>query len=149
MNKERVRVTLLRTAFALGTGLTLLGLTAPAAFAAEPVLPPGAGLTSWHANGAHGRYVVQMIHGDLPGPSAHASHGTVISDTDCTADAEHLSHCHNVIVLDNAARVTIANHHQMNLHRCLRPGESVWIAPLAEGWAVVQTHDGNASGRRP
>lgn len=141
MNKTFARSAFIWTMFAAVAGVALLWAAVPGTSTPEPALPAGAGITSWHDNGVHGRYVVEMIDGKLPISQARDLHGTVMSDADCTPDARGLNHCHNVIALDGAVRVTVINHHQMSRHHCLRPGEPVRIAPLAGQWAIVQTLD--------
>lgn len=122
-------------------GAALLLATTPWTRASEPALPRGSGISSWHENGSQGRYVVELLAGTLPAAAAGGLHGTVMTDADCAPDAQGLNHCHNVIVLDDAARVTVINHHQMSRHHCLRPGESVRMTPLVGHWATVQTLD--------
>lgn len=113
----------------------------PGAHASEPSIPAGAGLSSWYANGAQGRYVLEVIDGHLSAAAKQGLHGTVMTDANCAPDAQGLNHCHNLIVLDNGARLMVVNHHQMTHHHCLRPGESIMIAPLAAHWATLQTLD--------
>lgn len=105
---------------------------------AEPALPAQAGIQNWHQNGAAGRYVVPVIRGDA-GAVAASTRGLVLTDSDCTPDAQGLSHCHNFIELENGDKIQIQNNHQMTVHRCLQPGEVVRVAPLHGKWIIVQT----------
>ncbi len=63
--------------------------------------------------------------------------GTVTSDTTCDPDAQGLSHCHNVIALDNGARITVLHTHAMMQHPCLKPGERVTLTGFAQHWVTA------------
>lgn len=135
MHSKRTRATkpVLRLFALAGAALVL------AACGAQPSIPPGAGIQSWHENGAGGRYVVNVIAGSPAAVAAHGTIGTVLTDSDCAPDAEGLSHCHNMIALAGGATITIQDNHQMSRHRCLRPGETVRVAALGGRWIVLQT----------
>lgn len=100
-------------------------------------IPAGVSLTSWQNNGRGGRYVMRVIEGSVPA-GAQLS-GVVTSDTDCDADAQGLSHCHNGITLSNGARITAVNSHNMMRFQCLDPGQRVSITRLDGGWIIAKT----------
>ncbi len=104
---------------------------------AVPDLPGG--LVSWQANGAGGRYVAPVLEGEAP---VLPTLGVVRTDTDCAADAEGLSHCHNQIELAGGAWITIQDNHNMMVNPCLGPGERVSVEPLSAGWVVIRTRAG-------
>lgn len=116
-------------------------LLALGACAKEPTIPPGAGIQSWYENGTGGRYVAPVITGSPSELGGGARSGTVLSDTDCTPDAQGLSHCHNGVAFDGGGEITIMDSHQMSRHRCLRPGERVRVHRLTGRWVVVETLD--------
>lgn len=95
-------------------------------------------LASWQHNGEDGRYYAPIIDGATPG---QATIGTVRTDTDCTPDAEGLSHCHNVIELLSGDTITIQDNHNMMVNRCLSPGEEVTVTPIHQGWVKLHTRD--------
>lgn len=109
---------------------------APAVLAAQPAFPPGAEISSWADNGANGRYLLQIEDGVLPAEGETLT-GEVISDTDCAPDAEDINHCRNEIRFADGAVLTGIDNHRMSVNRCLRPGETVAVSKLTEGWAVV------------
>ena len=127
------------------TALSAFLVACPSVFAQQrgmaqtqgAVLPGG--IESWQANGAGGRYVAPVVVGKTP---KVRTLGVVLTDTDCAADAEGLSHCHNQIELSNGARITIRDNHNMMVNPCLSPGESVSVGPLGAGWVVVQKQTG-------
>jgi len=93
-------------------------------------------LASWQHNGEDGRYYAPLIEGATP---RQATLGTVRTDTDCTPDAQGLSHCHNVIELLSGDTITIQDDHDMRVNRCLDPGEVVTVTPIAPGWVKLHT----------
>ena len=129
--KRGVFLTMLTVVLVVATGCSRAGT--------EPALPALSGIQNWHENGAAGRYVVPVIHGDAGAVTA-STLGLVLTDSDCTPDAQGLSHCHNFIELENGDKIQIQNNHQMSVHRCLQPGERVEVAPLHGKWVIVQTH---------
>lgn len=127
--KRSLLMTALFAALVIAAGCSRAG--------AEPALPHNAGIQSWFENGAGGRYVVPVISGRA-GDVTGAMQGVVLTDSDCTPDAQGLSHCHNFIGLENGTRIQIQNNHKMSLHRCLRPGETVLVQPMHDSWVTVQ-----------
>ena len=107
--------------------------------AREPGIPHHAGIQSWYDNGAGGHYVAPVIAGSVQSLASGSRIGTVLTDTDCTPDAQGLSHCHNGIGFDDGSRITIQDNHQMSRHRCLRPGERVRVSLLEGQWVTLQT----------
>ena len=93
-------------------------------------------LASWQHNGENGRYYAPVIDGATP---ARATLGTVRTDTDCTPDAQGLSHCHNVIELLSGGTITVQDNHDMTVNRCLSPGEEITVTPIAPGWVRLRT----------
>lgn|SRR5690625_958911 len=89
------------------------------------------------ANGANGIYEVNLLSGTFEGEVA----GIVRSDTDCKADKEGVSRCHNEIELDNQKKVTIVNPHNMRKNRCLKRGEKVHLTISDEGRVTVELTD--------
>lgn len=115
---------------------TLLPLSVSAA-TDEPVIPAAAQLQNWYANGHGGRYLLQL----LPGQSAIATanmSGVVLSDSNCQADANGLSHCHNQVELSNGRRITVVNTHLMRVNRCLAAGDRLSLQGLGADWVVGQ-----------
>lgn len=96
-------------------------------------------LGSWRQNGENGRYYAPLIAGATP---QRATVGTVRTDTDCTPDAQGLSHCHNVIELPSGRTVTVQDNHDMRVNRCLSPGEAVTVMPIGPGWVELHTRPG-------
>ncbi|WP_163970454.1 hypothetical protein [Oceanobacillus halotolerans] len=84
-------------------------------------------------NGADGTYVVNLIAGAFDGDVE----GVVLSDTDCEADEEGISRCHNDIELEDET-ISIVNPHNMQKNRCLRPGETVRLAKNEDGKVTVE-----------
>lgn len=103
---------------------------------AEPAIPHGVSLTSWFDNGQGGQHLLQIFQG-APPPAGVQIAGTVMTDTDCTPDAEGLSHCHNRIDLANGQSFTVVNTHIMTVHPCLSPGEAVVVRRLNAGWVIA------------
>ncbi len=98
-------------------------------------MPSGARLAAWQDNGQGGRYVLQLAQGrSLPVGERVA--GIVTSDSNCEADAEGLSHCHNTIDLANGSRIVVINTHQMSRNRCLGPGDRVSLTGIGASWVV-------------
>ena len=101
----------------------------------QPPIPRGVTMKSWHENGSGGRYVLHVVEGQ-PLKSGKAVTGTVLTDTDCDADAEGLSHCHNTIELANGARIAVIDTHEMQVNRCMSPGEQISLTGIGKSWIV-------------
>ena len=107
----------------------------PQAGAAQPPIPRGVPMRSWHENGHDGRYLLQIV-GGAPGKIGKRMIGTIVTDTDCDADAEGLSHCRNNIELANGRRITVIDTHEMHRYRCLEPGEKVSLSEVGNSWLI-------------
>lgn len=100
-------------------------------------LPPGMRTVLVGATGSEvisapgGPLRTQLAKGALPD---RAMFGKVLSDEDCTPDAQGVSHCKNRVRLGNGAELTLIHPHRMADVPCLSPGEDV----------VVRTDDGSA-----
>lgn len=117
----------------------LLSVVACSGNAQKSGIPSGAGIQSWYENGTGGHYVAPVIAGSVQSLAAGSRVGTVLTDTNCTPDAQGLSHCHNSIEFSDGSRITITDNHQMSRHRCLRPGEFVRVKLLRKQWVTLQT----------
>ena len=53
----------------------------------------------------------------------------VMTDTDCTPDAQMISHCRNVMRLADGRQIVLRHPHQMSRIPCLAPGERVRLIP--------------------
>jgi hypothetical protein len=72
---------------------------------------------------AHPRRLSAMLEaGSLPGG---VTTGEVVSDTECTPDADMVSHCRNEIRLADGHSVVLRHPHDMREVPCLAPGEQV------------------------
>jgi hypothetical protein len=85
------------------------------------------------------------ISSTMPLPSAHARRlsamleqglmpqrpmtGKVVSDTQCTPDADSISHCRNEMRLDDGSTIVLRHPHRMADVPCLAPGEVVRLVP--------------------
>ena len=81
----------------------------------------------------------------MPAPSVTARHlsamleaGTmptsktmaeVRSDTECTPDAQMISHCRNEVRLDDGSAIVLRHPHDMRHVPCLAPGEQILVVP--------------------
>lgn len=117
----------------------LATVVACSANAQEPAIPSVAGIHSWYKNGAGGHYIAPLIAGSAQSLASGSRIGRVLTDTNCTPDAQGLSHCHNNIEFSDGSRITIMDTHQMSRHRCLRPGERVRVKLFSEQWVTLQT----------
>ena len=79
-------------------------------------------------NGMRGLELVYLIKGGMP---ARATTGTVLTDTDCAADRNGISHCSNIVRLASGRRITVRHDHSMMNDPCLRPGERVQVKRLS------------------
>ncbi|WP_319520316.1 hypothetical protein [uncultured Martelella sp.] len=128
-----------------GIGIAATLLVAPAAISAQqPVIPEGETISSWVENGQNGRYLLQMLEGEVPAGET-AMTGVILSDTDCAPDADGINHCKNEIRLENGSVIKGTNNHRMSVNRCLKPGETVTVSPLNDEWAVVLTSEHEAT----
>ncbi len=78
-------------------------------------------------NGAGGRELVYLTKGKLP---ARATTAVVLTDTNCAADRNGISHCNNVLRLASSRRITVRHDHSMMNDPCLAPGERVRVRLL-------------------
>lgn len=78
-------------------------------------------------NGIGGRELVYLTKGRMP---ARATAATVVTDTNCAADRDGISHCTNVLRLASGRRITVRHDHSMMNDPCLKPGERVRITRL-------------------
>jgi hypothetical protein len=78
-------------------------------------------------NGIGGREVVYLTKGRMPRRSTTT---TVLTDTNCAADRNGISHCANVLRLGSDRRITVRHDHSMMNDPCLKPGERVRITRL-------------------
>lgn len=117
----------------------LVTVSACGAGARGTAIPASVGIQSWYGNGTGGHYVAPVIDGSTKLLESGSRIGMVLTDTNCTPDAQGLSHCHNSIAFGDGSRITIQDNHQMSRHRCLRPGERVRVTLLKEKWVTLQT----------
>ena len=78
-------------------------------------------------NGIGGRELVYLTRGRTP---ARATMATVITDTNCAADRNGISHCANILRLASGGRITVRHDHSMMNDPCFNPGERVRIKLL-------------------
>ena len=127
--------------------LSLIGLAALGALAAlsaaawgqetpASAIPAGANFTSWADNGQGGPIVLQLFSGEGPAAGT-AVNGIVKSDTNCTPDAERVSHCHNRIALADGGAIEVVHNHAMGRYPCLSPGERLSLSRLEGDWLVA------------
>ena len=135
---SRSRHFLAALALAVVGGLAAGGMTAfadpPAAD--EPAIPVGASFAAWTDNGQDGRIVLQRSKGDMPAAGAVVA-GTVKNDVSCAPDTLGLSHCHNVIALEDGGVLEAIHVHAMGRHPCLFPGQRLSISRLDGDWLVA------------
>ena len=105
-----------------------------AAGARQPI-PPGVAMKSWQENGRDGRYLLQLVEGRAPKTGKSVT-GIVASDTDCDADAEGLSHCHNIIEFPNGSRITVIDTHNMHVNPCMSPGDRISLTGIDKSWVM-------------
>ena len=76
---------------------------------------------------AHARRLSAMLEdGAMPqGPTM----ADVMSDTQCTPDAEMISRCRNVVRLPDGTQAVLRHPHDMTKIPCLAPGERVRLVP--------------------
>jgi hypothetical protein len=133
-NFQRVRAS--RILLALATLVLVAGCTAESN---EPAIPKGAKFESWVNNGAGGRYVLNVVKGQVPSATRTGMSARVLTDSNCAPDASNINHCHNIIRFSNGDRIEVVNNHRMAWHRCLRPGETVRVAAMEGPWIELHT----------
>ena len=69
-----------------------------------------------------GRMRALLTKGKLP---AEVVEATVLTDEDCAADDEGVSHCRNRLRLPNGRTLTVRHPHRMRDVPCMTPGETV------------------------
>ncbi|HUW37826.1 MAG TPA: hypothetical protein VMV91_10885 [Rhodocyclaceae bacterium] len=99
----------------------------------EPAIPAGVQLSSWYDNGHDGRYVLQVADGHAPSAGERVA-GIVRSDSNCTPDAQGLSHCHNAIELANGEQITVIDTHQISRNPCLKAGGKITLTGIGSSW---------------
>jgi hypothetical protein len=119
----------------LALGAAMYAGSVQAQAGGQPPIPAGLGMKSWQDNGAEGRYLLQVIKGQLP-KTVKPITGTVTSDTDCDADAQGLSHCHNTLKLADGTELTVIDTHNMHRNRCLGSGDQLALTGLGKPWIV-------------
>jgi hypothetical protein len=76
---------------------------------------------------AHARRLSAMLEeGAMPDRPIMAD---VMTDTDCTPDAQMISRCQNVMRLADGRRIVLRHPHDMSNVPCLAPGERVRLIP--------------------
>ena len=101
----------------------------------EPLIPRGVAIKSWQENGRGGHYLLQVASGRVPQAGKRVT-GTVATDTNCDADAEGLSHCHNIIELTDGSRITVIDTHTLQVNRCMSPGERISLSGVDKSWIM-------------
>jgi len=119
---------------ALGAARTLLGSGEPAPVTEHPVAVPEQPRTvtvslTMPAPSAHERRLSAMLEqGSLP---KHRTMAEVRTDTDCTPDAQMVSHCRNEVRLQDGTTIVLRHPHDMRKVPCLAPGERVLLVPAS------------------
>lgn len=80
--------------------------------------------TALPLSGTDGRLMTTLLEGQVP---TGATRAIVRTDTECEADAQGVSHCHNLLDIDGTL-VEVQHHHTMSTTPCLTPGETVALA---------------------
>lgn len=78
-------------------------------------------------NGLGGLELVYLTKGKMPATPTTAK---VLTDTDCAADRNGISHCSNILRLTSGRAITVRHDHDMMNDPCLSPGERVRIRLL-------------------
>jgi hypothetical protein len=78
-------------------------------------------------NGFGGRELVFLTKGTMPRKPTGA---TVLTDTNCAADSNGISHCSNVLRVASGRRMHVRHDHSMMNDPCLVPGERVRVRAL-------------------
>jgi hypothetical protein len=77
---------------------------------------------------AHARRLSTMLeHGTMP---AHPMMAEVLTDSECTPDAQMISRCRNLVRLADGREIVLRHPHDMSKVPCLAPGERVRLMPL-------------------
>ena len=79
-------------------------------------------------NGISGLELVFLTKGR---PPTRPTTATVLTDTNCAADPNGISHCSNVLHLALGRTITVRHDHSMMNDPCLSPGEHVRIRVLS------------------
>lgn len=91
-------------------------------------------------NGKGDIVVVALKSGSMP---PYPTTAVVQTDEECAPDVYGDSHCKNRLQLANGREITVQNTHNMQVYRCLTPGELVEIRP--EQSAIGPIHGSNRS----
>jgi len=78
-------------------------------------------------NGLGGFELVFLTNGAMPRKPTGAM---VLTDTNCAADSNGISHCSNVLRLASGRRIRVRHDHSMMNDPCLVPGERVRVRAL-------------------
>jgi hypothetical protein len=78
-------------------------------------------------NGVGGLELVYLTKGTMPRRPTTA---TVLTDTNCAADRNGISHCSNILRLASGRRITVRHDHKMMNDPCLSPGERVRVRSI-------------------
>lgn len=78
-------------------------------------------------NGLAGLELVYLTKGKAPATPTTAK---VLTDTNCAADRNGISHCSNILRLASGRAITVRHDHRMMNDPCLSPGERVRIRLL-------------------
>jgi hypothetical protein len=73
--------------------------------------------------------LVQLESGDIP---AGVNHLTVLTDENCAADGDGVSHCLNRVTFETptgTGEAVLRHHHRMAEEPCLSPGQSLHLVP--------------------
>lgn len=62
-------------------------------------------------------------------PPTAPTTGEVLTDTDCSPDAEMISRCRNEVLLPGGGTIVLRHPHDMTKVPCLAPGEQVRLVP--------------------
>ena len=121
-----------------GIGVAALTFGSAPAASSQPPIPTGYALSSWQDNGANGTYLLEVTDGQLPVADGAVT-GLVLSDSNCMADDQGLSHCVNEIQFADGSVLTVIDNHNMGENRCLQPGETIALSPYDEFWVIALT----------
>lgn len=77
-------------------------------------------------NGKDRISVVVLKSGKIPSGAIRA---VVETDTDCTPDANGISHCNNRLRFFDGQSLDVRHDHNMKIYPCLTPGETVELKP--------------------
>jgi hypothetical protein len=74
---------------------------------------------------ASGPLAASLLHGSVPDQPTMA---TVVSDAKCTPDPMGVSHCTNMLRMDDGSELSVQHNHRMMDTPCLSPGERVLVS---------------------